>query len=166
MRVTEIATVAETRYAAASAVYQGKVAVSGGRVRGGGSYVELNTCEVYDHVANEWSIMPSMVYPKSNHGMVAVRSRLFAISPHYEFCEAFDTISNKFAVFKPPSSWLIESLHIAAASVGSKIVVFGRHSGFLKVAFYDVEGDEWGMVYWSKDYYPGQYCFCVKIPQI
>ena len=45
--------------------------------------------EVYDHVADDWSVLSRM----NDHGMVAVRSKLFVFGR--KTCEVFD--SGKFA---------------------------------------------------------------------
>ena len=122
----------ETRFNAACAVYEGKVVVSGGF-----NLINffLTTVEVYDHIADEWSYMPNMIYRRSEHRMVVVRNKLFAVSPY--IWEVFDQTSNNFVSFESPKVIRLNS----AIPIGNKILVIDDMKS--SIFCYDVDKDEW-----------------------
>ena len=62
----------EVRMNAASAVFQGKIFVSGGLNDGG----MTNTVEAYEHVADAWTHMPGIIQRRDSHVSVAVKNKL------------------------------------------------------------------------------------------
>ena len=90
---------------AACAVYDGKIVVCGGvnrRFRN-----QLKSVECYDAAEDQWSPMPSMMFAKCGHRLVAVKKKLFAIDrgdceiydSYCRFnCEVYDNVSGKFVV--------------------------------------------------------------------
>ena len=132
----EVARMNQVRVSAACAVYDGKIVVSGGR---NGNYTNpsFNTVESYDVLPDRWSAMPSMVSGKSNHGLVVVKNKLFAMGARSETCEVYDNICKKFVVFESPRVKL-QSYYV---SIGSKIFAFQNKQ---PVAIcYDVDKNKW-----------------------
>ena len=72
----QVARMNEVRSYAASAVFEGKIVVSGG------NFGEIkNTVEAYDRVDNSWTPMPKMIEGRNGHASVGMRlrNRLFVI---------------------------------------------------------------------------------------
>ena len=130
----------EARMSPATAVFEGRVVVSGGCVDVGG--LAYNTVEAYDHVANMWSHMPDMIYGKYGHSLVAVRNKLFAFEGilHGQN-EVFDSFSRKFSILKLPSSLNEYVLRTKCVSIGSNILIFKNNSA--TVTAFDFSKDEW-----------------------
>ena len=137
---------ATNRYHAACEIFEGKIVVSGG-------YVEhdiyrpssTNTVETYDHVADMWSNMPSMVSNRFSHVLVAIKSKLFVVGHRIMDCEVFDKFINKFVIIKSSSRLPAEvnagTPKVGAVSIGNKIVVVGRK--FKTAEIFDTETEEW-----------------------
>ena len=84
----------------ACVVFEGRIVVSGGY-----SSVDsqiLNTVEVYDVFADEWSTMTSLNRRRRWHQMVVVRDKLFVIGGRINSCEVFDRTCKKFVEFNSP----------------------------------------------------------------
>ena len=139
----EVPKMLEARPNADCTIYEGNVVVSGGR----NDYDELNTVEVYDHIANKWSSMPNMIERRCNHSSVAIRNKLFIIGSYFgnasKSCEVFDSKTKKFVFLKKRPNELTFDLRYVAQtfSIESKLVVIGKDS--LTALCYDVEKDEW-----------------------
>ena len=86
---------------AACTVFEGKVVVSGGQHY---NYTDLSSVEAFDHVADEWSFMPSMIESASRHELVAVKNKLFAVGSWKRFVEVYDSTSGIFAAVKQPGT--------------------------------------------------------------
>ena len=170
----ELSGIKMARFFAACAVFQGKMVVSGGGVHN--LRYETRENEVYDHVADAWTPMASLVNANSNHSLVPVKNKLFVVSNKQ--CEVYDGTADKFVVIKSyenlPRSSRFTTLR--ATCIGNKIVVFGRNLS--AVAFYDTEKDEWYEEACSfhdtsnyalpKDNYFKYlgYMSCLKVPQL
>ena len=69
-----------------------------------------------------------MVQAISNHSLVIVQSKLFAVGPGKHRCEVFDATANKFAVVKSSQSRVLMEFSLnqpAAVSVVNKIFASG-----------------------------------------
>ena len=152
----------QTRWAAASTTYEGKIVVSGGMFYAGVRGAEnTKTVEVYDHIANTWTYMPNMVEERWNHSLVSIKSKLFVIS-RFNTGEVYDKATNKFTLIKP-STITYTYGEIQATSMGNKIVVFRGDES--KVMFYDTDKDEWSEI--KYDYLKAQGCAAfIKIPKV
>ena len=134
------------RAGAACTVFEGRVVVSGG-TRSSYTGDQLNTVEVYDHVANTWSYMPNMVEERYCHSSVAYKNKLFAIGSIIGVgmisCEVFDSACKKFVFLKQKPNSVMFSLSniVQTLSIGSKLITLG-HSSETAIC-YDVEKDEW-----------------------
>ena len=138
--INEIAQMNQTRLAAASTVYDGKIVVSGGMVYNGVQRVEeTNTVETYDHIADTWTYMHSMVERRHFHSLVSMKSKLFAIGNFYTG-EVYDKVTNKFTLIKRPTSSAINGA-IQASLLGNEIVAFTEAGCTLM--FYDTGKNEW-----------------------
>ena len=126
------------RINAACTVFEGRVVVSGGSNDNG----SLRTVEAYDHVADKWSYMPSMVNGSCGHNMIAISNKLFAIGcgRNLNICEVYDTICKNFVVLSSFPTFF-GRFHRTSISFGRKIMVFNNYSS--KVAIYDTDTNEW-----------------------
>ena len=126
------------RSCAACAVFQGSIVVSGGH---GAHQQNLNTVESYDVFADEWSPLPSMVNGKSDHSLVAVKDKLFAIGNgsdvHTSYFEVLDAECDRFVALTPLRHLRFQN----AVSVENGIVIFKSYSSY--VYFYSFEKQEW-----------------------
>ena len=153
----------ELRRNAAAAVFQGQIVVSGGW-----QYDEderSNTVEVYDHAADKWSYMPNMIFGRSFHSLVAVRSKLFAIGSYNErTCEVYDGFTKTFALIKtlPPTNIEFNLDFSRPISIGSKVQIFERRSA--RVATYDVDEEKWSVEPFTTT--TTGYDACLKIPKL
>ena len=157
----EVAKMNDCRIHAASTVFEGRVVVSGGY------YItnrRLSSVEAYDHVADEWSYMPSMINESCDHNMLAVSNKLFAIGcgEDYDICEVYDSISKKFVVL---SSFLtfFSGFNDTSITIGRKIMVIRNHAR--KVAIYDVDKNEWSEESFEDTRYYRNFN-CIKIPSL
>ena len=162
---SQVARMNEVRSYAASAVFEGKVVVSGG------NFGEIkNTVEAYDRVDNSWTPMPNMIKRRNGHASVGMRNKLFVIgcedARNRSSCEVFDSNSEKFVALKKPPSLFVTRYGrvVNAILIRSEIILF--HSDYPTTAlFYDVEKNEWSerKVAGSKNLY--LYC-CAITPQL
>ena len=129
-----VASMKEVRSSAACTVFEGRIIVSGGW----GVNDELNTVECYDHIADEWSHMPSMITRTSDHSLIAIKNKLFAIGGYHNIVEVYDSNSNKFVAV---NSKHLFGYHARSIPLGNKIVIFFMES--TTAWCYDVDTDEW-----------------------
>ena len=159
-----IANMNDDRIFHAIEIFEGRIVVSGGMGNAGN---DLNTVEAYDHVADSWSYMPSMIETRSDHKSVAIRNKLFVIGELDMKCEVFDSTSKKFVYIKKlhPKSFLddFENRPTEIVSIGSQIVMFADLSR--TILLYDVENNEWSIKSCeaTKDI---QEFSCSKVPQL
>ena len=132
----KVADMTKLRKSAACAIFEEHIVVSGGYSWG----EKLNTVESYDVFAGTWTRMPSMNERISEHSLVCVKSKLFAIGGLYSniSCEVFDKISNVFVKLKSPKLY---SRGLTAVSIGSKIFVLNYLKQF--VLCYNVDNNDW-----------------------
>ena len=158
-----IAKMNEAREFPASCAFQGKVVASGGL----SFHRRSRTNEAYCHVSDEWTRMPDMVHGRSEHRLIAMRSRLYAVgglaSGSAEACEVYDALSGRFSVLRSPIWGVGRGMVCGAFSAGEKILVFKDESS--KVAVFDTERGAWteeefGVTKDLKRY------LCLKIPKI
>ena len=126
------------RMDAASTVFEGRVVVSGGCNANG----LLRSVEAYDHVADKWSYMPSLIHGSCDHNMSAVSNKLYALGCGFnsDIIEVYDTFCKKFfVVSKLPK--FIDCFYHTSITLGRKILVFRNE--VTKVAIYDVDKNEW-----------------------
>ena len=122
----------EARRLSASAVFEGRIVVSGGV----SSRNKLNTVESYDLFGKKWLFMPNMIRRRILHKMVVVRNMLFVIGEGTNSCEVFYKTSMKFVGFKSPyMSYLPQVVPIE-----KQIYIFGSNS---LTYCYDVKKNEW-----------------------
>ena len=166
-QVTAVAGMNLRRSMAACAVFRGKVVVSGGYC---GGYFEnrqlfdenfSDTVEAYDHSADEWTRMPSMVKATYDHSMVAIRNNLYVIGLR---CQMYNGFTNKFVVINGPprhsNMWI--GTKARAVSISNKIYVFRERKS--TVVCYDVIKDEWQEEKCEVNGYIKGGC-CIKLPQ-
>ena len=112
--------------------------------------------------------MPNMIYKRSGHSLVAVKSKLFAIGVLLSTCEVYDSRSGKFVAMKPLPKCFSFNFKTAggAVSMGSRVVVFQGESPL--IAFYDVDKDQWSEERYDSGENYLDYYFenCNKIHQI
>ena len=128
----DVASMREIRSHAACAVFEEKIVVTGGWSANN----RLNTAESFDHIANEWTYMPSMIKSVEGHSLVAIKNKLFAIGRYEYHFEVYDSHSKIFVYIKPPF-WFSKQ----AVALGNKIVIFFRESS--NVLCYDIIKEEW-----------------------
>ena len=131
----DAASMKEGRSSAACTAFEGRIVVSGGFNNGA-----LNTVETYDHIADEWSRMPSMTKGMHGHFLVAAKNKLFAVeNRNFEVydssCKKFVSILSKVCKNTPLSSVC------GAVSVENKILVF--YTNRSKYSCYNVDKEEW-----------------------
>ena len=164
----EVSGMNQAKYGAACTVFQGHIVVSGGYIRdiqaGFPLMTYTNTVELYDHVDDKWSCMPSMVNRTARHSLVAIKNKLFVLG--YS-CEVFDNFSQSFVLMKQQS--LISDLKlqhlVGAIPIANKIIVFRKNKS--KVVCYDIKKEEWSEeeIYDETKNYFESGC-CIKQPQI
>ena len=98
-----------------------------------------NTAEVYDHIANTWTCMPSMVERRSHHSLVAIKSKLFVIGN--SSCEIYDEVNKVFTLFQVPLKFTCMYESVTAVSIGNKIALLREFKS--KIIFLDTENDKW-----------------------
>ena len=134
----------KARTQAACAVFEGRIVISGGFINDIFLNNITNTVEAYDHVANKWSSMPSMIEIRHSHKSVSRKSKLFVIGGYSKTSEVFDSHSNKFSLLKPiPFNETILSGEklTGVISIGPKLMIFLEGSSTM--VCYDPENDEW-----------------------
>ena len=157
----EFASMNGARYDTACASFEGKIVVTGGCDHDN----DFNTVEVYDHVTDSWSYMPSMIERRRCHKMVGRKNKFFAfLGFHNTNCEVYDSTCNKFVLLNLPSTYT-EIYHGIAevVSVGNKLVVFG--TDLKQILFYDVENGVWSVEECDALKNRGEYR-CVKLIQL
>ena len=134
----EVAKMNDNRLHAASTVFEGRVVFSGGYNDDG----DLRTVEAYDHVADKWSYMPSMIHESYHHHMLAISNKLFALGcgEFSDICEVYDSICKKIVVIKSHPTFF-DGYRDQVISIGRNILVFKSLSK--KVAKYDHDKNEW-----------------------
>ena len=127
---------------AACAVYEGKVVVSGG-INNQTDRFGTNAVEAFDHVANEWTLMPGMIEGRSQHDLIAVSNKLFAVGGNRNTCEVYDSFCEKFVFLKQIPSKFNVGLNISckAVAIGRNLMIFKGCSS--RVIVYNLDKDEW-----------------------
>ena len=139
---TNITQTGKARRKAASAVFGGRIVVSGGCKLF--HREKFKTVLVYDHCSDEWSQMPDMLERRNDHASISIRNKLYMMGGSSQRCEVFDTFSRKFAYIKPTwSIYKYDDFPTQHVTVGNKIRIYNEHS--LDAAVYDVERDEWSV---------------------
>ena len=128
----KVASMKEARSSAACTVFEGRIVVAGGR----GVNVSLNTVECYDHIADEWSCMPSMIKRTCGHSLIAIRNKLIAIDDN--IVQVYDSTSNKFVAINNKHFF---GYYAGAIPLGNKIIIFSINS--TTALCYDVDSNEW-----------------------
>ena len=130
----------EERVNAACALFEGGIVVCGGN---GGDGVLKRSVERYDHVADTWSYMPSMITSRRGHKLVSTRNKLFAIGgtrERWEF-EMFDSTCGRFVSLHSLYNQIpyFDRLNYEAAlSIEKTLVVISN----TETLYYDVETGE------------------------
>ena len=130
-REKQVASMKQSRSSAACTVFKGKIVVTGGYHE---EFNDLKTVEAYDHLANEWSVMPNMIKAHSYHDAVTVKNKMYVVCD--ENVEIFD--GQKFVSLKRPSDYKYGR---GTFSTGNKIHVVKFHKG--KMLTYDTVKDKW-----------------------
>ena len=149
----KLAGMIEPREHAACAVFEEKLVVSGGLDNFNN---RLNTVECYDVTGYTWTRMPSMTKARSDHSLMVVRNKLFAIGSGSNACEVYTTNTGKFVALKSPELTYNKSLQVAG-----KIFVFQDNKTYVWV--YDVEGEVWSKEDCDATKYIVSFS-CAKIP--
>ena len=158
----EIIGMLESRIDAACAIFEGRIVVSGGFET---EMTSTKSVEVYDHISDAWSLMPSLVNYHVRYSLIAIKSKLFVIgqsgkrSPY----EVYDKTTNVFSAIKSYTPFNSPFRYISATSIGNKIAIFGVKES--KIAFYCTDTDRW----YEKscdDLKLNNYTSCIKIPQM
>ena len=133
----EMATMNQRRRHSASAVFEGKIIVTGGIDN---NFISLNTVESYDVIGNEWSPMPNMIKGAAGHSLVVVKNKLYVVGSSTHACEFYDSICKMFVALK--SNMSVKYYHsYKAINVGPMIYVFlGNTSTIL---CFDIETNKW-----------------------
>ena len=153
-----------TRAAASSVVFKGTIVVTGGFFfYNDRTEVDLRTAERYDHASDSWSQLPEMVQPRSCHGSVAIRNKIFIVGGiGRDTCEVFDAVSAKFSLLAKTSpvfkGWDVKEKK--TFSFGNKVVV----PGWNKILFFDTETGKWSEVKSKKISDILSRYLCVKVP--
>ena len=162
----QVSAMTSTRAAASSCVFKGRIVVTGGcnaDLINDMLEVDLRTVEFYDHVADAWSQLPDMVHPRSCHGSVAVRNKIFVVGGMgRDTSEVFDAVSEKFVLLAKTSP--VFKCLIACQKkpflFGNKVVVPGSN----KILFIDTETGKWSEVKSRKVCDVFSMYLCVKFP--
>ena len=104
-----------------------------------------------------------MIHGRSCHETVPIRNKLYVFGGDVGNCEVFDSLSNKFSVFKHPSSFPpIDNYELQGAiSIGSKIIVF-KTSSFV---VFDLDKNRWSEepFEFTEEF---DWSHCIKIPKV
>ena len=103
---TYIAAMMKHRHCVAYTVFEGKIAVTGGKfceLFGHNRYyyyytAGLKSVEAYCSHENKWSQFPDLLRERCDHGSVSMGNKLFVIGRYTS--EVFDSITNKFMYLK------------------------------------------------------------------
>ena len=161
----DISPMNEVRMSAAFTAFEGRVVVCGGIVDFPRSLC-TNTVEVYDQKYNEWSRMAHMVYARSDHSLVAFKSKLFVFGGGPSVCEVYDSCCKKFVAMKsPPRRFKFDFNYTTGAILmESRIVFFKNYSKDL-IAFYDIDKEQWSEETYEKEQHWEHSTF-IRLPQI
>ena len=151
----------EIRTQAPCAVFEERIVVSGG-FDGDNN---LNTVEAYDHIADEWTYMPSMIESTFDHSLIAIKNKLFAVGRRSRIIEMYDSKSNTFvAITKYPTFHYWPYSFLAhAIGMGEKFFIFFKESS--NTSYYDADKDVWFEnipCFEAKSYFN----FFLKIPKL
>ena len=97
---------------------------------------DKNTVEVFDHIANTWTYMPSTVERRSVHSLVAIKSKLFVVG--IRNCETYDEDAKVFTI---PLKYTGFHKNVKAISIGNKIAL--RRGLESRILFLDIGSDRW-----------------------
>ena len=159
----EVAAMDQDRMCSASAVFKGRVVVSGGYTRYQNQGIRrLNTVEAYDHVADAWTYMPNMVHSRQWHSLVAMGNKLFVIGGKERACEVYDSTTGFFVLIRKCPNFFVDS-YTSAVAIGHKIVVVGDPNE--KSLFYDTKTNSWTETPFEHAQKVGMFC-CAKLPQL
>lgn len=147
VKIKNVSCMNQERLSPFCAAFNGKVVVSGGQTDDG-QY--LKNVETYDHVADEWTYMASMIAGRCHHSLVAMGNKLFAVGGWREMdnlgrfvdepqFEVFDVHCERFVALKIKLKKF--ALPYLARSIGSKVVLMDTVKS--SVALYDVESEKW-----------------------
>ena len=125
-----IASMIETKINVSCAVFDGKLVVTGGRIKKEDDAVltSVKSVEAYNFHENKWTQLPDMLNERCFHSAVSIGNKLFVIGGRNSTtCEMFDSETNKFAYVKDVQH--IENigrfqLHFHAVTLGNNIYVF------------------------------------------
>ena len=155
----------DQRASAASAVFKGRVVVTGGFAGSRSKPELLNTAEYYDHASGVWSRMPDMVQRRCCHRLVPVRNKIFVVGGRDRTtCEAFDGVARKFVLLKETArAFEADGVNTFSHAFlfGSKLLVIG--SATSKALFYDTETGKCSKVGLAGIDDVSRYC-CVQVP--
>ena len=143
----KIADLNQSRYGAASTVFEGKIVITGGFSKSENR--QLKSVEAYDYYENKWTYLPDMIYERKSHAVVNIGNKLFVIGGRTtSSCEVFDSFSRKFLIIKSyMKTTVLEKFYTEAFSVGENIVVFHHCRGLKTVIYvYDVNKCKWSEV--------------------
>ena len=151
-----IANMMETRVKAACGIFEGKIVVTGGEIRGG---LSRKSVEVYDPSSNKWSNMPDMLEGRQWHASVSIRNKIYIIGGQQSNnVEVFDSFSNKFTYVNISLPQFKQNVLI-----GNKVYMFNDDADYFFL--FDVDKTELsekkGVILPNGH---RDYC-CIKIPQ-
>ena len=135
-----IAEMTTARNLPSSAVFEGKIVVSGGSNNG-----SLNSVEAYDHIADAWTNMPNMIEGRWSHCSVAIKNKLYVVGGYKATFEVYDSYSEKFSSIKYPSFRFENYLanRVLAISFGSKLAFFNCLRNKCFSILFDIESEVW-----------------------
>ena len=143
-----VAEMSVERYDSACVVFQESIVVSGGDDQ----EHPTDSVEAYDHVTGTWSPMPRMTKERSNHGLVVVKNKLYAIGGDFDdeyptyTSEVYDSCSKMFVkIANLPRNIYTDLYGCDTFASGNRIMCVNPKNPFYKVAdmYYDVEKEKW-----------------------
>jgi N-acetylneuraminic acid mutarotase len=114
----------------------GRVLVAGGAYASGNTFVQLNTCEIYDPVSGRWSETNPMNYARSGHTATLLPDgRVLVVGGNLSTSPTSDTYLNSAEIYDPTTSkWSIadsmsvpRSGHSATLLPNGTVLVAGGH---------------------------------------
>ena len=154
-----IASMNEKRSSASCAVYEERIVVSAGI---NGTSLTSNTVEAYDHIADEWSYMPSMLEKVDGHYLVAIKNKLFSVGSWKNTFEVYDSTCERFVSIKQPF-YSSHSDPMGAISLNNKVIIFSDEK-INKCFCYHVDKGEWSVEPCFRS--SGRFDYVIKIPKI
>ena len=120
--------------------------------------------EAYDHAADTWSNMPSMIRDRAEHSLVAVRNKLYVFGGGTAEFEVYDSLNEHFSILEPPALLLnINHSEINNAfSFGNKVFILKNRSATLTT--FDYVNQEWKEEPYECTEYIESYG-CLKLPK-